>query len=345
LAARPGVQVRWADLTSSADVEALLAAVAPTSIIHLAAIIPPFCYARPRPARAVNVDATASLVEVASAMPAPPRFVQASSVAVYGARNPYCNDGLLTTSTPLRPNDLYGEHKVMAEHCVTTSDLDWVVLRLGGVLPAEPRWTLDRDLIFFEAVLPSDGRIQTVDVRDAAYAFCAATLAHQVREILLIGGDNSHRVTQASLGSESAAAMGLAGGLPAGRRGDPEDDQAWFATDWMDTEHAQNVLAYQRHSLPALYAEIRAKVGWRRWPLRLLAPALRWYLGRRSPYRGFPGIHADPWGRSTSDGAIPAHRNVLPQKRSQCGNRLGQQPGATCHQPMPSCWHAANGPP
>lgn len=119
--ARPGVEVRWADLTSPTDVEALLAAVAPTAIIHLAAIIPPFCYARPRLARGVNVDATSSLVKAAAGMPIPPRFVQASSVAVYGARNPYRNDGLLTTSTPLRASDLYGEHKVMAEHCVTAS--------------------------------------------------------------------------------------------------------------------------------------------------------------------------------------------------------------------------------
>ena len=230
------MQVRWADLTSAADVEALLAAVSPTAIIHLAAIIPPFCYARPGLARAVNVDATASLVKAASALPIPPRFVQASSVAVYGARNPHRNDGLLTSSTPLRPNDLYGAHKVMAEQHVTASELDWVVLRLGGVLLAEPRWALDRDLIFFEAVLPSDGRIQTVDVRDVAHAFCAATVTERVCEIFLIGGDETHRITQAGLGTESAAAMGLVGGLPTGRPGDPDDDQAWFATDWMDTE-------------------------------------------------------------------------------------------------------------
>jgi nucleoside-diphosphate-sugar epimerase len=296
LTARHAVEVRWADLTSTTDVEALLAAVAPTAIVHLAAIIPPFCYARPRLARAVNVDATASLVKAASAMPIPPRFVQASSVAVYGARNPYRNDELLTTSTPLRPSDLYGAHKVMAEHFVTTSELHWVVLRLGGVLLAEPRWALDRDLIFFEAVLPSDGRIQTVDVRDVAHAFCAATVTDHVREMFLIGGDDTHRITQASLGTESAAAMGLRGGLPAGRPGNPDDDRAWFATDWMDTERAQDVLAFQRHSLPEMHAEIRVKVGWRRWLLRPLAPTLRWYLRRRSPYRGFPGDYADPWG-------------------------------------------------
>jgi nucleoside-diphosphate-sugar epimerase len=293
--ALPGVQVRWADLTSPTEVTALVESVAPVAIIHLAAVIPPFCYARPGLARAVNVDATASLVEAASRLPHPPRFVQASSVAVYGSRNPHRDEGLLTSSTPLRPNDLYGEHKVLAEEHVTGSALDWVVLRLGGVLPAEPRWSVDRDFIFFEAVLPADGRIQTVDVRDVAHAFCAATVTEHAREAYLIGGDGTHRITQATLGTEMAAAMGARGGLPAGRPGDPDDDGSWFATDWMDTERAQDVLAYQHHSLPAMCAEIRAAVGWLRWPLRLLTPLLRWYLRRRSPYRGFPGRYADPW--------------------------------------------------
>jgi len=44
-----------------------------------------------------------------------------------------------------------------------------------------------------------------------------------------------------------------------------------------------------------MHAETREKVGWRRWPLRLLALVLRWYLRRRSPYRGFNGVYADPW--------------------------------------------------
>ncbi len=291
-----GVQVQWADLTSPDEVTALLAATAPTAIVHLAAMIPPFCYARSRLAQAVNVDATARLVQAASALPHPPRFVQASSIAVYGARNPFRTDDVLTASTPVRPTELYGAQKALAERAVMASDLDWVVLRLGGVLTAEPRWTIDRDLIFFEAVLPSDGRIHTVDVRDAAQAFTAATVTDHVREIFLIGGDATHRVTQAGVGSALASAIGLVGGLPAGRRGDPDNDLAWYATDWMDTDRAQEVLAYQRHSMPDMCAQTREKVGWRRWPVALVGPALRCYLRRRSPYRGFHGIHADPLG-------------------------------------------------
>ena len=80
--------------------------MSPSAIIHLAAIIPPVCYARPALARRVNVDATGYLVGAAAALPAPPRFVQASSVAAYGARNPHRINDVLTADTPLRPSDI-----------------------------------------------------------------------------------------------------------------------------------------------------------------------------------------------------------------------------------------------
>ena len=88
-----GVEVRWADLTDSAEVERLLADVAPAAIIHLAAVIPPPIYRNAKLARKVNVGATAALVRAAEAQPTPPRFVQASSNAVYGSRNPHRHDG------------------------------------------------------------------------------------------------------------------------------------------------------------------------------------------------------------------------------------------------------------
>ena len=213
--------MRWADLTDPDAVTELLRAVSPAAIIHLAAIIPPVCYARPALARRVNVDATGFLLNAAEALPAPPRFVQASSVAAYGARNPHRVTDVLTADTPLRPSDIYGAHKVEAEQLVRGSGLDWVVLRLGGVLTAEPRFDLDLDTIYFEASLPVDGRIQTVDVRDVARAFVAATTAPVIGETLLIGGDDSHRLVQGELAPSMAAAMGLVGGIPAGRKRQP----------------------------------------------------------------------------------------------------------------------------
>jgi nucleoside-diphosphate-sugar epimerase len=292
----PSTEVWWADLTRPEAVPALLKAVQPTAIIHLAAIIPPVCYARPKLADRVNVGATALLLKAAAALPNPPRFVQASSVAVYGARNPHRVDGLLTADTPLQPSDIYGAHKAEAEKLVRASGLDWVILRLGGVLTAEPRFDLDLDTIFFEASLPIDGRIQTVDVRDVARAFIAATTAPVVGETLLIGGDESHRLVQGDIAPSTAAAMGLVGGIPTGRKGDPDNDAAWFGTDWMDTTRSVEALDFQSISWPQLLAETAARMGWRRHPARVIAPLANVLLKRRSPYHRYPGRYADPWG-------------------------------------------------
>ena len=296
----PSTEVRWADLTDPDAVAELLREVSPSAIIHLAAIIPPVCYARPALARRVNVDATGYLVDAASALPAPPRFVQASSVATYGARNPHRFTDVLTADTPLRPSDIYGAHKVEAENLVRASGLDWVILRLGGVLTAEPRFDLDFDTIFFEASLPIDGRIQTVDVRDVAHAFVAATTAPVIGETLLIGGDESHRLVQGDIAPSMAAAMGLVGGIPTGRKGDPNIDEDWFGTDWMDTTRSAEALNFQRISWPQLLAETAERMGLRRYPTRLGAPLARALLKRNGPYFRYPGRYADPWGVITA---------------------------------------------
>src|SRR6185312_5351951 len=119
------VDVRAVDLTKPDQVSKLLAEVSPSAVVHLAACIPPMCYANRALARAVNVDATAALVRAAQAMPAPPRFVHASSMAVYGSRNPHTCTDLLTPQTPPLASDLYGCHKLEAENIVRSTDLEW----------------------------------------------------------------------------------------------------------------------------------------------------------------------------------------------------------------------------
>jgi nucleoside-diphosphate-sugar epimerase len=292
-AAQPGPEVVWCDLTDSAEVARLLEAVHVDAVVHLAAVIPPLCYADPDLAERVNVGATANLVDAASALADPPRFVQASSIAVYGGRNPHRVTDLLTADTPLAPDDIYGAHKAAAEERVRASDLDWVVLRLGGVLSTD----LARpspDMIHFESVLPTDGRIQTVDVRDVARAFAAAATADVVGQVLLIGGDATHRLTQGEIGPAMAAATGLRNGLPLGRPGDPSDDAGWFATDWMDTGPAEASLDFQRHPWPAMLEEVRTRSGWRRPVARALAPVVRRVLLHRSAYYRAPGVYAAP---------------------------------------------------
>ena len=292
-----GVTTRWADLTDAAAVDRLVSEISPTVVVHLAAVIPPPLYRNPGLARKVNVDATKALVRAAEKQPDPPRFVQASSNAVYGSRNPHRVTDVVRADTPPRPFELYSNTKFAAEEFVRTSSLEWVVLRLGGVLsPNFSALPLTADGIYLESALPADGRIHTVDVRDVAAAFAAATTADVVGEILLIAGDDSHRLLQKDVAPALAAALGLPGVMPEGRPGDPDDDDGWFLTDWMDTGRAQEALAFQQHSWPAMLAEMSARMGWKRYLLRLVAPAARRFLAHRAAYRNAPGSYTDLWG-------------------------------------------------
>jgi D-erythronate 2-dehydrogenase len=284
---------RWADLTDQREVDRLVGEASPTVIIHLAALIIPAIYRHPELGRLVNVDATVALLRAAESNTHPPRFVQASSNAVYGARNPHRHHERVRVDSPLKASDLYGAHKVEAEAHVRSSSLDWVILRLGGVISVEPgAMPFTVDALFFESALPTDGRLHTVDVRDVA----AAATADVVGETLLIAGDDSHLRRQIDVGPALAAARGLPNVLPAGRPGDPDSDENWFVTDWMDTARAQQMLSFQHHSWPDMLAEMRAAAGWRRYPMRLLAPVVRQLLRRQSAYRHAPGRYADPWG-------------------------------------------------
>ena len=258
-------------------------------------MIPPFIYTRRDLAHRVNVEATGHLLDAAAGQSEPPRFVQASSIAVYGSRNPHTVSGVLTADTPTNPADIYGDHKVQAERLVRDSGLDWVILRLGGVMTVDPGPYIKLDNLYFEQLLPADGRLQTVDVRDVASAFAAATTAPVVGETLLIGGDETHRKIQREVAPAMAAAMGLVDGLPAGLPGNPDSDDAWFNTDWMDSGRAQQTLAFQNHSWPDMLAETAARAGAKRHLLRVIAPLAREILRWRAPYHRSGKKYADPW--------------------------------------------------
>ena len=197
-----------------------------------------------------------------------------------------CSHQISTAHTKPKPKTTSG-----------SADLQWVILRLGGVMSVDPAaMPFSLDALFFESALPTDGRMHSVDVRDVATAFAAATTAEVVGEILLIGGDESHLLRQGDVGKALAATRGLTDVLPEGRPGDPDSDEGWFITDWMDTSRAQQALSFQHHSWPDMLAEMRAAAGWRRYPMRLVAPIARLVLKRRAAYRNAPGRYADPWG-------------------------------------------------
>jgi nucleoside-diphosphate-sugar epimerase len=291
------VEFRWADLTNPEQVQRLVADVEPSAIIHLAAIIAPAIYKLPALARRVNVDATKTLVGIAEAQPNPPRFVHASSNAVFGARNPHRTPSPLTADDPMRPCDIYSGTKAEAEEIVRSSSLEWVVLRFGGVLSADlSALPLSADAMLFASALPTDNRVQTVDVRDVAWACAAATTADAAHEILLIAGDESHRRCYGDLAPALVAALGMPGAIPPGRPGNPNSETDWFVTDWMDTTRAQEALQFQHYSWSDMMAELSETFGWKRYPARLVVPIAHAVMKRKGAYWKAPGQYADPWG-------------------------------------------------
>ena len=292
------VDVRSVDLTKPDQIGAVLADVSPSAIVHLAACIPPMCYANRALARAVNVDATAALVRAAEAMPSPPRFVHASSMAVYGSRNPHRFTDLLTPDSPPLASELYGCHKLKAENIVRSSDLEWSILRLSGVITLEPLVDYgDFDSFYFGAVMPEDNRCHSVDSRDVAAALAAAITTDAVREVFMIAGDDSHKLLQRDFSRASAESMGMGALLFPGRSGDPSSDSDWYPLDWMDTTRSQEVLSFQRYTFSEAYDEIRTRTGWKARPLQAVAPAMAALMRRKAPYYKQPGQYADPWGR------------------------------------------------
>jgi hypothetical protein len=74
-----------------------------------------------------------------------------------------------------------------------------------------------------------------------AWAFAAATTADVVGEILLIAGDDSHKIKYGDVGAALAATRGLTGALPKGRPGNPDNDDAGSSrSGW--TPHARRKL-------------------------------------------------------------------------------------------------------
>ena len=108
------------------------------AVIHLATVPGGAAEENPDLARRINVDATMALAEAAAKSGDRPRFVFASSIAVFGDPMPASIDD----ATPLAPRMYYGAHKAMMEEWLATltrrGELSALSIRLSGVV-ARPR--------------------------------------------------------------------------------------------------------------------------------------------------------------------------------------------------------------
>ncbi|BEV01928.1 NAD-dependent epimerase/dehydratase family protein [Novosphingobium olei] len=132
-----GVRTLAGDL-GDAQVRADALAEGCDAVIHLATVPGGAAEQDPVASRRINIDAGYDLILEAAAGGRRPRFVYASSIAVFGDPLPESVDD----ATPLSPKLIYGGHKAMLEHAVAMfsnrGTIDGVTVRLPGIL-ARPK--------------------------------------------------------------------------------------------------------------------------------------------------------------------------------------------------------------
>jgi D-erythronate 2-dehydrogenase len=137
--ADPRVRVVQGNLDDAAVVNAVIAADTDT-VFHLAAVVSGQAEADFDIGMRVNVDATRNLLERCRGCAAPPRFVFASSLAVFGGKLP----DPVPDDAPLTPQSSYGTQKAIGELLVSDMSrkgyIDGRSLRLPTIVvrPGKP---------------------------------------------------------------------------------------------------------------------------------------------------------------------------------------------------------------
>jgi nucleoside-diphosphate-sugar epimerase len=267
--------VVWGDITNPESVRLALDGV--DAVIHLAAIIPPSTDRAPALARKVNVDGTRNLIAQMETSPTAKRLIFASSVGIFGDvqdRTPP-----LRADTPVSPTDEYGRQKVLCEHEIRHSGLQWSILRLAAVTPIHLQ--AQDPSIMFE--FSPDARFEFLHPADAGIAFARAVACPaSIEKTLYIAGGESCRMTYYDFTNALMNAIGI-GPIPidAFVRRKPSR----FFGDWVDTEESQRLLQYQRRGLDEQLHDMKKDFGMLVPLIRLVRPLATWFVIRSSAYR------------------------------------------------------------
>ena len=267
------VEIIWGDVRNPEDVEK--AVEGQDVVIHLAAIIPPLADRNPKLAEAVNVGGTLNIIKAMERQPKKPRLIFASSVAVYGDRR---KSPLIKPDDPPNPNpdDEYAKQKLKCEELIRQSKLEWVIFRLTYIVSPDK---LQLDPLMFK--MPLDTCIEICHTKDAGLALSNAVENEKIwGKILHIAGGEKCRITYKEYIDKMMEILGLGKGfLP-----DEAFSKGNFHCGFMTTEESQKLLHYQRHTLDDYFNEVKKKVRFRRYFMKIFKPVIRIYLLRNSPY-------------------------------------------------------------
>jgi nucleoside-diphosphate-sugar epimerase len=110
------VRFETGKIEDTARIKSLVKDSGVTHIVHLAAVLMPYCQANPVAGGMINVIGTLNVFEAARDAGRPVRVVYASSAAVWGPGEAY-EDRPLSEEDPLKPTSFYGIFKQSNESC------------------------------------------------------------------------------------------------------------------------------------------------------------------------------------------------------------------------------------
>lgn len=139
-----GVEMRPVDLMDEGAIAALVEAVRPAAVVHLAAQSSPnICQRSPEVSQRVNVDAAALLAKLCADRAIPLIFTS-TDLVFDGRRSPYQEDD------PVNPINVYGEQKALAEEKILSLYPQAAVCRMplmfgeaGPVAKSFLQWMLE----------------------------------------------------------------------------------------------------------------------------------------------------------------------------------------------------------
>lgn len=243
------LEVVWGDLRNKEDVFKAVQGV--SAVIHAGAVIPPLADEKPAFAREVNVGGTANILEAARSQAHPPRVIYTSSVSVYGDRiqNPE-----ISLQDPLQPSqeDGYARTKIAAERLIQKSGLPWTIFRLSAILTDQLKI---KPLMFH---LPLDTSLEWCHKADVGYALVEALSCEAVYgRAFNLGGGETCRTSARAFVRRMLDLYGIAPAvLPEHAFALQNFHCGYYADGW----ELQSLLRFQRMSLEAYFAEMRARI-------------------------------------------------------------------------------------
>ncbi len=266
-------QIIWGDLRRTEDLKGALRDI--QIVVHLAFVIPSLSATGvssetdPEWAREINVGGMKNLLDAMKQQPQPPKILFSSSLHIYG-KTQHLPPPRTVFDTP-HPIEHYAKHKVECEEMIQRSGLTWTIFRLGASLPIR----LLMDPAMFD--VPLNNRIEFVHRRDVGLAIANGLETDEIwGKVWHIGGGPDCQLYQRELVEGVLEAVGV-GMLPE----DAFTDEP-YPTDWLDTEESQRVLNFQRRTLSDYIEDVKKRVGFRRFFIRLFRPLIRAWILRKS---------------------------------------------------------------